>query len=276
MARLISIYAQLLTEVELRESRLRELPAGPISLLLDNGPEALLWDLAALFGRSNHARLLEERNVISSSYSSCLNLAQAKILIRRDDSALAIPLLNNIIESHSTGERVQPLCTMELVLECEGILAEVESTDYLQSSDRIQAVVEKALSHGFLTAAVDHIFRHALLAHQAGRIETARSWPTRGLEASKPIKYRLPMEHLERTYPELCALVERDNQNELLSEREIEVLRLVEECLSNAEIGKRLFISVFTVKSHIQRICGKLGVRRRGQAVAKAKSLGIF
>lgn len=42
-------YAQLLTEVERRESRLREQPAGPIALFLDNGPEALFWDLAALF-----------------------------------------------------------------------------------------------------------------------------------------------------------------------------------------------------------------------------------
>ncbi|QXI51449.1 LuxR C-terminal-related transcriptional regulator [Pseudomonas alvandae] len=53
-------------------------------------------------------------------------------------------------------------------------------------------------------------------------------------------------------------------------------MRLVEACLSNAEIGQRLYISVFTVKSHIQRICGKLGVRRRAQAVAKARSMSIL
>ncbi|MNO02166.1 CsgBAC operon transcriptional regulatory protein [compost metagenome] len=84
------------------------------------------------------------------------------------------------------------------------------------------------------------------------------------------------MEYLERTFPELCSLVERDKQDGLLSEREKEVLRLVEACLSNAEIGRRLYISMFTVKSHIQRICGKLGVRRRAQAVAKARSMNLL
>ncbi|MNG07626.1 Transcriptional regulatory protein LiaR [compost metagenome] len=127
-----------------------------------------------------------------------------------------------------------------------------------------------------MLTACDLKFRQALLAYKAGNLVAARVWLLRGLEESKPMQNRLSMEHLERTYPELCALVEREKQTDLLSEREIEVLRLVEACLSNSEIGQRLFISVYTVKSHVQRICGKLGVRRRAQAVVKAKSLGIM
>jgi len=63
---------------------------------------------------------------------------------------------------------------------------------------------------------------------------------------------------------------------ETLSERELEVLRLIAEGLTNAEIAGRLFISVPTVKWHTGNIYGKLGVRNRTQAVARARGLGLL
>ena len=62
---------------------------------------------------------------------------------------------------------------------------------------------------------------------------------------------------------------------EPLTERELEVLALVAEGLSNREIGERLYISQGTVKAHTSNIYGKLGVRSRTQAVACAQSLGL-
>lgn len=63
---------------------------------------------------------------------------------------------------------------------------------------------------------------------------------------------------------------------EPLSQRELEVLKLIEEGLSNKQICERLFISLSTVKGHNLRIFGKLDVKRRTEAVAKAKKLGIL
>jgi LuxR family maltose regulon positive regulatory protein len=63
---------------------------------------------------------------------------------------------------------------------------------------------------------------------------------------------------------------------EPLSERELEVLRLVAEGLSNREIAQQLFISLRTVKWHTSNIYGKLGVKNRTQAIAKARVLGIL
>ena len=60
-----------------------------------------------------------------------------------------------------------------------------------------------------------------------------------------------------------------------LTEREIEVLRLISYGLSNKEIGERLDMTINTVKTHIKNIYGKLQVNRRVQAVAKAKKLNI-
>jgi LuxR family maltose regulon positive regulatory protein len=63
---------------------------------------------------------------------------------------------------------------------------------------------------------------------------------------------------------------------EPLSERELEVLRLIADGLTNQEIAARLYLSLNTVKVHARNIYGKLGVRNRTRAVAKAKVLGIL
>ena len=60
-----------------------------------------------------------------------------------------------------------------------------------------------------------------------------------------------------------------------LSEREIEVLRLVAAGLSNRAIGQHLFISEKTVKTHLSNIMGKLGVGNRTQAVDQGRYLGL-
>ncbi len=59
-----------------------------------------------------------------------------------------------------------------------------------------------------------------------------------------------------------------------LSEREMEILRLLAQGLSNREIADKLFITEGTVKNHVSNILAKLGVRDRTQAVLKAKENG--
>jgi LuxR family maltose regulon positive regulatory protein len=63
---------------------------------------------------------------------------------------------------------------------------------------------------------------------------------------------------------------------EPLSPRELEVLQLIAQGLSNREIGERLFLALTTVKGHNRRIYGKLQVQRRTEAVARARELGLL
>jgi NarL family two-component system response regulator LiaR len=70
------------------------------------------------------------------------------------------------------------------------------------------------------------------------------------------------------------------NQDELrrlnLSKRELEVLQLMANGLSNQEIASRLFVSLNTVKTHSAQIFEKMEVKRRTQAVDMAKRLSII
>ena len=63
---------------------------------------------------------------------------------------------------------------------------------------------------------------------------------------------------------------------ESLTERELDVFRLIAEGMSNVEIGKELFISDTTVKTHVTRLLQKLGVRDRAQAIVLAYQSGLF
>jgi NarL family two-component system response regulator LiaR len=61
-----------------------------------------------------------------------------------------------------------------------------------------------------------------------------------------------------------------------ISKREYEVLELIAQGLSNQEIADKLFVSLNTVKTHSSNLFIKLEVRRRTQAVRRAKELGLL
>jgi LuxR family transcriptional regulator, maltose regulon positive regulatory protein len=60
---------------------------------------------------------------------------------------------------------------------------------------------------------------------------------------------------------------------EMLSRREIEVLKLIEAGLTNREIAQRIVVEPGTVKRHVHNILGKLNARNRTEAVVKAREL---
>jgi LuxR family maltose regulon positive regulatory protein len=82
---------------------------------------------------------------------------------------------------------------------------------------------------------------------------------------------RIESDHLRATVRQAA-----DGPVEHLSERELEVLRLVAAGRSNRQIADELFVALGTVKAHVHAICGKLGAQNRTEAVALARAAGLL
>ena len=71
-------------------------------------------------------------------------------------------------------------------------------------------------------------------------------------------------------------LDERKREDLHITRRELEILELIAQGLSNREIAEELFVSENTVKTHSSRVFDKLGARRRTQAVQLGKEFGLL
>ncbi len=78
------------------------------------------------------------------------------------------------------------------------------------------------------------------------------------------------------TRPRSTVIADAQPMVEALSEREMEVLRLLARGHTNQEIARMLVVSINTVKSHLKNIYGKLGARNRREAVAQARAMNLL
>ena len=88
----------------------------------------------------------------------------------------------------------------------------------------------------------------------------------------------VPLAVGEPAVPKLQVFLPNERQQEGLgiTPRELEVLGLIAQGMSNSEIAGKLFVSENTVKTHCSRVFDKLGAKRRTQAVQLGKELGLL
>lgn len=96
-------------------------------------------------------------------------------------------------------------------------------------------------------------------------------WLARKLTSPKTQTIIVEKEVIRQTAPDFEAIDASE-----LSKRELEVLQLMAAGLSNQEIADQLFVSLNTVKTHISKVLEKLDVKRRTQAVDKARQLRLI
>ncbi len=124
------------------------------------------------------------------------------------------------------------------------------------------------LSQGYLIAARLH--------HKQGKSDQAQEDMRSAEQIAASIHNRFLNDTIAQTWQYIKGRnVPVQSLIEPLSERELEVLRLICAGKSNQEIADELFIALDTVKRHANNIYGKLSVKRRGQAVFEARRLGL-
>jgi len=189
----------------------------------------------------------------------------ARVYVAKDQANEALTILMPVLEasekSGRTGNLIRLLTVQALALAAQG-----ERASAAQVLQRALALAEP---EGYVRTFVDEGEPMRILLE---RMNTSREGGTkqnyiRKLLAAFGQSDALDLHPASRIPHTLV---------ESLSKRELEVLRLIAEGLSNQEIAQRLYLSVPTVKWHTTRIYGKLGVTNRTQAVARARALGLL
>jgi ATP/maltotriose-dependent transcriptional regulator MalT len=268
-------------------------------------PAARLAEIRVLQGRFAEAEQLllgfeEEPDAIHSTVA--LRLAQgenetaAALLERRlrtigETSLLAVPLLPQLVQARIAVGDIESARSAadQLATIAAGVGRERVDAAAALGRGRLLAATGDLEAAGALEEAVTLFARAGLPLDSArARLELARvqvtSTPEIAIETAGRARRELESLGADREADVAAALLRSlgakgrsgPRSHGVLSKREIEVLRLMGEGLSNAEIGGRLFISPKTVEHHVGRIYGKLGLRSRGEAAAYAvRNLGL-
>ena len=195
------------------------------------------------------------------------HLTSARLLHARGRYDEALGLLGELGESAETTGRTGDLIEV-LALQALALWAKNEKERAVGTLTRALALAEP---EGYVRAFVDEgeamvdLLSATLEIRQRGRLDAAN---------------RVPARYLAKLLAALAqeAATPRADQRipEPPSERELEVLAFIAAGNSNAEIAGKLFVSVSTVKTHINRLYRKLGARSRTQAVARARELDLI
>lgn len=187
------------------------------------------------------------------------DLTLARVFLAQDKPSEPLALLDTLLPPAEDAGR------MGTVIEISALRALALRT--LGDIDKALGALERALQlaepEGYARVFIDEGEPMAHLLRQAANRTIAPSYVGQLLAVLGTITKDQPA-------IDMSSLVEP------LSDREIQVLELLADRLSNSEIAQRLFISLPTVKSHTRNIYGKLGVHNRKEAVVRARALSIL
>lgn len=191
-----------------------------------------------------------------------LPLSQARVHLARGDVSAAIAVLESYRQQVDAMDwKDERLRTM--VLQALALHAHSEEDKALQVLHDALALAEPG---GFIRIFVDEGLPMAELLSEAA---------THGIHPEYVGNLLAAIKHEKQGHIQKSGFSAEPLINPL-SQRELEVLQLIAQGLSNDEIGKRLFLALDTVKGYNRKIYDKLQVQRRTEAVARARELGLL
>ena len=231
-------------------------------------------------------RLMQQRHVPETVYRAVLLLVSGHFWLQQGRAELTVEAVRRVLR-HFRGPcaKQAPPATLELIprLEYLLVLAEVKLGCADQPIARLNALLQTTQQRGMLCLETELLLVLGEVAWQLGDPAAARRSLQAGLALAVRCQVQQAIRELRLRSPGLLSELGLETQasptgvsENPLSQRELEVLQLIALGNSNLEIADRLFISLHTVKTHARRIHSKLGVERRTQAVAKAKTLGLM
>jgi LuxR family maltose regulon positive regulatory protein len=195
-----------------------------------------------------------------------LPLSQARVHLARKDASAALAVLESARQqAEARGWADEKLKVTILQAIAYHMLGQIDEAVHL-----LDEALALAQPGGFVRIFVDKGPPMAQLLSEVAARGMMPDYTRKLLAAFEAEKQGSAHEPSQAITPSAQPLIEP------LSPRELEVLHLVAEGLSNREIGESLFIALDTVKGHNRSIFGKLQVHRRTEAVARARELGLL
>jgi LuxR family maltose regulon positive regulatory protein len=204
-----------------------------------------------------------------------LPLAQARVLLAEGDFAAALAIIEPYRQQMETrgwaDERLRAIVLQAIALSQSG------------AKDKALAVLAEALSlaepSGFIRLFVDEgEGMRLLMADYAQSYRLGRLLIERQPHDHKLFNYadKLLAAFPSKAQSEIGDERSSHLQSEILTSRELEIIQLIADGLTNEAIATRLYLSLYTVKAHVRNIFAKLDVANRTRAVARARELGIL
>jgi LuxR family maltose regulon positive regulatory protein len=211
--------------------------------------------------------LLQQGNLTSAAYlaeTHELPISQARVYLAQGDpvKALAVlePFRKKVEAKGWVDERLKSMILQAIAFHALG------------EKDRAVRLLGDALTMaepgGFIRIFVDEGQPIAQLLHETLDRGIAPNYVRRLLTAFSTDETQQAVSAQTRT--------PQSDLVEPLSQRELEVLQLIAQGLSNREIGKQLYLALNTVKGHNQKIYSKLQVQSRTEAIARARELDLL
>ncbi|WGV62520.1 LuxR C-terminal-related transcriptional regulator [Brevibacillus brevis] len=199
--------------------------------------------------------LLQQDNLTAAARLALrhdLPILQARVLLAQGETSAALavlePLLVQAEAKQIEDERLKIMLLQAVALHLQG--------DQAKAAQIMKDVLVIAEPGGFIRTFVDEGSPMKRILHDA-------------------TVHRTMPRYIEKLLAEFESH-HADSLIEPLSERELEILQLIEKGLSNRDIAQQLFLALSTVKGHNRNIFDKLQVQRRTEAVARARQLGLL
>ncbi|PZW60388.1 ATP/maltotriose-dependent transcriptional regulator MalT [Pseudomonas sp. URMO17WK12:I6] len=233
-------------------------------------------------------RLMQQRQSPDTVYRGVLLQVSSHFWLQQGRPELACEALSRVLRHYLGQARQAPPATLLLIARIEYLL--VLAQVYLRRSEAplniLARLLDQSKRSAQLTLEVELLFARAEVAWLNSDLVSANEFLRSGLNLVERCGLRQALRELQLRQPDLLSAlgmtepniegVAYTGGNNPLSQREVEVLKLIALGNSNQQIAEQLFISLHTVKTHARRIHGKLGVERRTHAVAQARLLGLL
>ena len=242
--------------------------------------DALHGDYASAFARIADAeRELQYQHVDPQHYRGVLLAAKARLWLAQGQHEAVLKCLQ---QARDAACHLAPFGVPDLDLRLNLLLnlARLHGEGRTAALGTLEQMHAEALAAGRRPLACEIGFCLAEGLHAEGRYPQAKQAFLDALALARQMGLVSVEQSLAQRNPAMMRWAVESTgtlnaQLALLSKRELDVLKLIAQGLSNQQIAETLFISLHTVKTHSQRINFKLGVERRTQAVARAKDLGL-